>query len=75
MSSCIWHAEACGGDQGQHSGSFTEVKARRRRLLLGLVTMHQGISGAVNLGRFVGVDFNLCRPSICCRYHAYTEVK
>jgi len=36
-------------------GTFTEVNARRPRLVLGWVT----IKGAVNLGPFVGVDLNL----------------
>jgi len=46
-------------DYGSVHGKFTEVKARRRRLVLGWVTMHQGRPGAVNLGPFVGVDLNL----------------
>jgi len=42
--------EACGGDQGQLSGTFTEVTARRPRLVLEWVTT--GEDYAVNLEHY-----------------------
>jgi len=49
---------ACSNDQCLLSGTFTEVKSRRPRLVLGWVTTREN-RGAVNLGPFVGVDLNL----------------
>jgi len=47
-------------DQVKHSDTFTEVKARRPRLVLEwVIGDHQERLGAVNLGPFIGVDLNL----------------
>jgi len=50
---------AYGGDQGQLSGTFTEVKQRRPQLVYVWMGDRQGRLSAVNLCPFVGVDLNL----------------
>jgi len=51
----LWNYEACGGNQGQLSGTFNEVKAQYDTWM----GDRQGRLGAVNLGPFVGVDLSL----------------
>jgi len=41
MDSLVVHPSPCGGDQGWLSGTFTEVKARRPRLVLGGMTTRE----------------------------------